>query len=102
MIQNENTFIEFCCLCYLQEEVYNKSTKCLIKSVTEGYNATVFAYGATGRVHIEVGEGEDRGRKGEFGVVVPMCLIKSVTEGCNATVLFAYGATGKTSISGKW
>ncbi|XP_072029588.1 kinesin-like protein KIF19 [Amphiura filiformis] len=31
-----------------QEEVYNKSTKSLIRSVTEGYNATVFAYGATG------------------------------------------------------
>ena len=42
------------------------------------------------------------GWEGEFGVVVPMmCLIKSVTEGCNGTVLFAYVATGKTSISGK-
>ena len=40
--------------------MYNKSTKCLIKSVTEGYNATVFAYGATGKVGVEVGEGWDR------------------------------------------
>lgn len=31
-----------------QEEVYNLTTKDLIQSVTEGYNATVFAYGATG------------------------------------------------------
>ena len=32
-----------------QEEVYDATTKCLIQSVTEGYNATVFAYGATGQ-----------------------------------------------------
>ncbi|XP_063961973.1 kinesin-like protein KIF19 [Lytechinus pictus] len=31
-----------------QEEVYSITTKGLIQRVTEGYNATVFAYGATG------------------------------------------------------
>ena len=31
-----------------QHDVYNKTTEPLIRSVLEGYNATVFAYGATG------------------------------------------------------
>ncbi|XP_022092516.1 kinesin-like protein KIF19 [Acanthaster planci] len=31
-----------------QEEIYLQTTKCLIQSVIQGYNATVFAYGATG------------------------------------------------------
>ena len=31
-----------------QEEVYVKTTKPLVHSVLQGYNATVFAYGATG------------------------------------------------------
>lgn len=31
-----------------QEEVYNNTTKPLLDSVLDGYNATVFAYGATG------------------------------------------------------
>jgi kinesin family protein 18/19 len=31
-----------------QEEVYENTTKFLIKDVIEGYNATVFAYGASG------------------------------------------------------
>lgn len=31
-----------------QEQVYEKTTKGLVKDVIEGYNATVFAYGATG------------------------------------------------------
>ncbi|XP_038048292.1 kinesin-like protein KIF19 [Patiria miniata] len=31
-----------------QDEVYVQTTKCLIQSVIQGYNATVFAYGATG------------------------------------------------------
>ena len=31
-----------------QEEVYLKTTKPLVDSVLRGYNATVFAYGATG------------------------------------------------------
>ena len=31
-----------------QEEVYNETTKHLVQNVIEGYNATVFAYGATG------------------------------------------------------
>eukprot|EP00057_Strongylocentrotus_purpuratus_P026108 XP_011680582.1 PREDICTED: kinesin-like protein KIF19 [Strongylocentrotus purpuratus] len=32
-----------------QAEVYDVTTKDLIQRVTEGYNATVFAYGATGK-----------------------------------------------------
>jgi kinesin family member 18/19 len=31
-----------------QEEVYRETTQHLVESVLEGYNATVFAYGATG------------------------------------------------------
>ena len=31
-----------------QQEVYNKTTKPLLESIIEGFNATVFAYGATG------------------------------------------------------
>ena len=31
-----------------QQEVYASSSKLLLSSVLEGYNATVFAYGATG------------------------------------------------------
>lgn len=31
-----------------QQEVYDKTTKPLVHSVLEGFNATVFAYGATG------------------------------------------------------
>ena len=31
-----------------QQEVYNKTTKPLLDSIIEGFNATVFAYGATG------------------------------------------------------
>lgn len=31
-----------------QEHVYDKTTKPIIKYVMDGYNATVFAYGATG------------------------------------------------------
>ena len=33
---------------FLQKEVYEKTTKDLIESVIDGYNATVFAYGPTG------------------------------------------------------
>lgn len=36
----------------LQEEVYEKTTKKLVESVVDGYNGTVFAYGATGNVMI--------------------------------------------------
>ena len=31
-----------------QKEVFDKSTKFLIEGIMEGYNASVFAYGATG------------------------------------------------------
>lgn len=33
---------------FLQEMVYQATTKSLIKGVISGYNATVFAYGPTG------------------------------------------------------
>ena len=32
-----------------QEDVYSATAKTLLSSVLEGYNATVFAYGATGK-----------------------------------------------------
>jgi kinesin family protein 18/19 len=35
-----------------QQEVYEHTTKNLIQSVLNGYNATVFAYGATGKSFI--------------------------------------------------
>ena len=34
---------------YFQDEVYEHTAKVLIPSVTSGFNATVFAYGATGK-----------------------------------------------------
>lgn len=34
----------------LQKEVYEKTTKDLIESVIDGFNATVFAYGPTGKL----------------------------------------------------
>ena len=37
-------------LCYFQKEVYDKTCRVLIPDVINGYNATVFAYGATGNV----------------------------------------------------
>lgn len=33
-----------------QQEVYEKTTQPLVQSVLDGYHATIFAYGATGRV----------------------------------------------------
>ncbi|XP_076365661.1 kinesin-like protein KIF19 isoform X2 [Tachypleus tridentatus] len=46
-----------------QEEVYIKTTKKLVENVMKGYNATVFAYGATGagKTHTMVGTDEDPG-----------------------------------------
>jgi kinesin family protein 18/19 len=32
-----------------QQDVYESTAKVLLSSVLEGYNATVFAYGATGK-----------------------------------------------------
>ncbi|GIY27048.1 kinesin-like protein KIF19 [Caerostris darwini] len=45
------------------EEVYEKTTKNLVENVVEGYNGTVFAYGATGsgKTHTMVGVDEDPG-----------------------------------------
>lgn len=46
-----------------QEDVYNGTTKSLIDCVLEGYNATVFAYGATGcgKTHTILGSSTDPG-----------------------------------------
>ena len=43
----------------LQEEVYAATTRPLVDAVLRGYNATVFAYGATGagKTHTMVGPG---------------------------------------------
>lgn len=47
-----------------QHDVYNKTTEPLIRSVLEGYNATVFAYGATGsgKTYTMVGTPEHPGK----------------------------------------
>jgi kinesin family protein 18/19 len=46
-----------------QEEVYKKTTKFLLQSVIDGYNATVLAYGATGcgKTYTMVGRDSDEG-----------------------------------------
>uniref|UniRef100_T1E1R7 Kinesin-like protein n=1 Tax=Cupiennius salei TaxID=6928 RepID=T1E1R7_CUPSA len=46
-----------------QEDVYEKTTKTLVDSVVDGYNGTVFAYGATGsgKTYTMVGEDENPG-----------------------------------------
>lgn len=46
-----------------QEAVYNGTTKNLVQDVLNGYNATVFAYGATGagKTHTMVGTSSDPG-----------------------------------------
>ncbi|CAL1278562.1 unnamed protein product [Larinioides sclopetarius] len=46
-----------------QEEVYKKTTKKLVENVVDGYNGTVFAYGATGsgKTHTMVGVDDDPG-----------------------------------------
>lgn len=50
----------------LQDEVYEKTAKSLVKDILVGFNATVFAYGATGsgKTHTMVGHG------GETGIMV--------------------------------
>ena len=47
----------------LQDEVYMNTTKFLLNGVVEGYNATVFAYGATGagKTFTMVGSGDNPG-----------------------------------------
>lgn len=51
---------------FVQDEVYEKTTKSLVKDILVGFNATVFAYGATGsgKTHTMVGHG------GETGIMV--------------------------------
>ena len=46
-----------------QEEVYNETTKHLVENVLNGYNATVFAYGATGggKTYTMVGTHDNQG-----------------------------------------
>ena len=43
-----SSYASYCTYYYLQESVYNSTTKFLIHGVLDGYNATVFAYGQTG------------------------------------------------------
>lgn len=47
----------------MQDEVYEKTTKNLVKDILVGFNATVFAYGATGsgKTHTMVGHGAETG-----------------------------------------
>jgi kinesin family protein 18/19 len=46
-----------------QQEVYENSSKFLIPGITQGFNATVFAYGATGagKTHTMLGTGREPG-----------------------------------------
>ena len=46
-----------------QQDIYNHSTKSLLEGVIDGYNATIFAYGATGcgKTHTILGSTEDPG-----------------------------------------
>jgi kinesin family member 18/19 len=46
-----------------QQDVYENSTKFLIPGIIQGYNATVFAYGATGagKTHTMLGTGKEPG-----------------------------------------
>ena len=46
-----------------QQEVYNKTTKPLLNDVIEGYNATIFAYGATGagKTYTMLGTSSEKG-----------------------------------------
>jgi len=46
-----------------QEEIYLNTSKLLLEEVLEGYNATIFAYGATGsgKTYTMVGNGENPG-----------------------------------------
>lgn len=46
-----------------QEAVYEGTTKSLVQDIIDGYNATVFAYGATGagKTHTMVGSAEEPG-----------------------------------------
>lgn len=46
-----------------QQVIYEKSTKFLLSGVVQGFNATVFAYGATGsgKTHTMLGNGEEPG-----------------------------------------
>ncbi|KAF8794072.1 Kinesin-like protein KIF19 like protein [Argiope bruennichi] len=50
-------------ICNSIEEVYEKTTKNLVENVVDGYNGTVFAYGATGsgKTHTMVGVDDDPG-----------------------------------------
>jgi hypothetical protein len=36
---------------YFQDEVYRNTTSSLLPNIINGYNATVFAYGATGNLY---------------------------------------------------
>ncbi|KAG8042166.1 hypothetical protein G9C98_000157 [Cotesia typhae] len=59
-----------------QEAVYEGTTKSLVQDIIDGYNATVFAYGATGagKTHTMVGSAE------EPGVMVIMSYLEIYNE----------------------
>ena len=61
-----------------QQEVYEKTTKNLVKSVLEGFHATVFAYGATGagKTYTMVGTPEHPGCMARaLNELVGFCII---------------------------
>ncbi|XP_050524915.1 kinesin-like protein KIF19 isoform X2 [Daktulosphaira vitifoliae] len=72
-----------------QDELYEKTTKSLVQDILVGYNATVFAYGATGsgKTHTMVGHG------GETGIMVRAIsdLFDTVAKNsCRYTVKLSY------------
>lgn len=48
---------------YLQEMIFDKTTKGLVKDVLQGYNSTIFAYGASGsgKTHTMLGTTSEPG-----------------------------------------
>ncbi|XP_050424557.1 kinesin-like protein KIF19 isoform X2 [Adelges cooleyi] len=72
-----------------QDDVYERTTRNLVKDILVGYNATVFAYGATGsgKTHTMVGHG------GETGIMVRAVsdLFDTVAKNaCRYTVKLSY------------
>ena len=61
-----------------QEEVYAESTEGIVDSVLDGYNATVFAYGATGSGKTHTMMGNDRVGPGVMGLA--MCELWNKIE----------------------
>lgn len=55
--------LRYVCVVSAQEQVYAATTRRLVQDVLKGYNATVFAYGATGagKTHTMVGDSVEPG-----------------------------------------